>query len=121
MVRVEDAPARTVVGFSEALAPGGRPETERSTGCAEPVSTAVSTVTETVACCRLLACVGTALIEKSLLPWLAKTSSCAADPLKTSTSTWPLIPGTEAVSLHCQMIQLLHGGSSCGHEESDPV
>jgi hypothetical protein len=64
IVRVDELPAVTEDGLNEAL-PDGWPLTDRLTDCAEPLVTAVLTVTFPLEPLAMLVLVGLALIEKS--------------------------------------------------------
>ena len=66
MVSVEELPAVTEEGLSEAVAPEGAPLTDSATLCAEPEVTAVEMVLVTEAFCTRLRLLGLAEIEKSL-------------------------------------------------------
>jgi hypothetical protein len=63
--RVDEPPAVTDAGLSDADAPAGNPETLRATDCAEPDVTAVLTVDVPEVPCTNDNEVGDALIEKS--------------------------------------------------------
>jgi hypothetical protein len=64
---VEDPPAVTLVGLKEAMAPEGRPATERATVSAAPLTTVVETVDDPLAFAFRESEVGEARMEKSLL------------------------------------------------------
>ena len=65
-VSVEELPAVTEEGLSEAVAPEGAPLTDSATLCAEPEVTAVEMVLVTEAFCTTLRLLGLAEMEKSL-------------------------------------------------------
>src|SRR5207237_7179517 len=66
-VSVEELPAVTDVGFSEAVAPEGTPDTERITVCADPLVTAVEIPEVPLAPSANVRLVGLAPIEKSFV------------------------------------------------------
>ena len=68
MVNVEDPPAVTEVGLSEAVGPDGETEAVRLTVPAEPVVTAVLMVEVPLLPCEIVRLVELALIEKSFEP-----------------------------------------------------
>jgi hypothetical protein len=64
--RVDEPPAVTEAGLSDADAPAGTPDTLNATDSAEPVMTAVLTVDAPEDPCNTESEVGVALMEKSL-------------------------------------------------------